>query len=136
MTIYLAPSSRIKDVVIDSGSEATQMAMFERNSANQSINDICPIFEDVYRYFNVGNCESDAIKSDAKNYIQAEVDGNITNDKLYKSQFFVKKDNTKEEIDTFNILANSEERNNLGVFLMMLHKGDLSNNISTQFITF
>lgn len=129
VTIYLAPSSRIKDVVIDSGSEATQMAMFERNSANQSINDICPIFEDVYRYFNVGNCESDAIKSDAKNYIQAEVDGNITNDKLYKSQFFVKKDNTKEEIDTFNILANSEERNNLGVFLMMLHKVDLSNNI-------
>lgn len=129
VTIYLAPSSKIRDVVIDSGSEATQMAMFGRENGMQGVNSICPILNDVYQYFGGGDFENDAI-----NCIQAEVEGNVINDELYKSQFFVRKNNDdNEDINNFNIYGRVDETNSFGVFQMMLQRDNL-NEIKESYI--
>lgn len=121
VTIYLAPSSKIRDVVIDSGSEATQMAMFGRENGMQGVNSICPILNDVYQYFGGGDFENDAI-----NCIQAEVEGNVINDELYKSQFFVRKNNDDNEVNNFDIYGRVDETNSFGVFQMMLQRDNLN----------
>ena len=79
--IYLAPSGQIRDAVIDSGSEATQLAIFKRTGETHNVNLIQPIFTNVFSHFKEYT-DDNAFREYATMCIQAEVDGNNLNEKL------------------------------------------------------
>lgn len=92
--IYLAPQSQIRDVVLDCGSEATQMAMFHHNEPC-SINDRIRILKDIFTHF--GKKERACNYTD---FVQAEseVKGLDCNKYLFKSVFFAKDTFESDEI--------------------------------------
>lgn len=82
--LYVSSANKIADVVLDFGSEASQMTIFKRNEA-QDVNGIAHLFEDMYQLYGG--------ESEYKNYLQYD-DSEIG---LYKSVFFVQKEWTREE---------------------------------------
>lgn len=109
--VYLAPKGQIRDVVIDCGSEATQMAMFKRNSPC-NINERLPILSGILNHFG-------AEKERHKEYIQAESDNTKFDKYLYKSIFFAKKEIESDELEEENIFPTDEERENENSILRM-----------------
>lgn len=89
---FLAPTSQIIDAVIDSGSEATQIAVFKRGD-HISVNNIIPILDDTLVHFGISGQEYNP-----NQFIQAEVEGDVCNQKLLKTRFFVKKNLQEDNI--------------------------------------
>lgn len=83
--LYVSGADKIADVVLDFGSEASQMTIFNRDKA-QDVNGIMPLFEDMYQLYG----EDSKIYNDYLQYDDSEIE-------LYKSVFFVKKEWTREE---------------------------------------
>lgn len=106
---FLAPSSQIIDAVIDSGSEATQIAIYERGG-DISINNLIPVVEDTFAHFNIN--EKEYIPND---FIQTEVEGNACNSRLLKTRFFVKNE-LNAKISADSVLPSGED----GPLLRML----------------
>ena len=84
LKLYVSGANRIADVVLDFGSEASQMTIFRRDEA-QDINGITPLFEDMHRLYG-GDLEY-------KDYLQYDESGTG----LYKSIFFAQKEWTRED---------------------------------------
>lgn len=100
---FLAPSAQIIDAVVDSGSEATQIAVFKRGE-NFSVNNLMPIVNDTLTHFNINNNEFSA-----EDFIQAEVDGDVHNPRLFKTRFFVKNKLGIDELRQCSLLPNRED---------------------------
>jgi hypothetical protein len=95
--LYVSGADRIADVVLDFGSEASQMTTFKRDEA-QNVNGIMPLIEDMNRLYGG--------ESDYKNYLQYDE----SEKGLYKSIFFAKKEWTREDGNncTASILLDEE----------------------------
>lgn len=83
--LYVGGADKIADVVLDFGSEASQMTVFERDEA-QDVNGIIPLFEDMYHLYG----KDSKMYNDYLQYNDSEIE-------LYKSVFFVKKEWTFED---------------------------------------
>ena len=83
--LYVSGANKIADVVLDFGSEASQMTIFKRDEA-QNVNGITPLFEDMMRLYG-GESEN------CDDYLQ--YDHSETG--LYKSMFFAQKEWTRED---------------------------------------
>lgn len=98
IVIYIAPEGQIRDAVIDSGSESSQIAIFKRD-AGYSIDNVFSIVNSAYRFFtqgrNKGNNE-EMIKEIVNSY-QSESDDQSYDPNLFKSVFFAKKNINTEE---------------------------------------
>lgn len=84
--INVAPKECIWDVVLDYGSEASQLLVSKR-SQNNTINDICVLFDEFYMAHNnnIPNCDNNG---DVRtHYIQYDQD----NKHYYKSLFYIKR---------------------------------------------
>lgn len=97
IVVYVAPEGQIRDAVIDSGSESSQMAIFKRNdngSGNEySERNIYDIMNGVYRFFEnkSGSIDNPDDKNRIINSYQSEGNGSEYECKLFKSVFFAKK---------------------------------------------
>ena len=88
--LYISPKKNISDVILDFGSEASQMTVFNRNHAidNTGFSDL---FSNIKRELTGQGLDK---KQDLDFYQYDD-----SNSKLFKSQFFVKKNIVKQEID-------------------------------------
>lgn len=110
--ILLAPSGQIRDAVIDSGSESSQYAMFNRTENVYNVNFIQPIFENVFAHFKgFEHIANRSLREYALKCVQAESNGNVFDNSLFKSRFFVKRINQRGDISLKKILpeAGSDE---------------------------
>lgn len=88
--VYIAPQNKIADVVLDFGSESTQLAVYPRGE-EMTINAIVNLFDSI-KQSKEGNLACD------KDYYQFDESDN----NLYRSNFFVKKEISKDQIkDSF-----------------------------------
>lgn len=125
VNFYLAPPSQIRDAVIDSGSEATQIALFERKRDGKiSINDIIPILDDTLVHFKISDEEYAPT-----DFIQAETEEDVYDSSLFKSKFFVKKEVNKTDISSQTLLPNREIDS---VLKMLMTSGQLEDMRNTH----
>lgn len=92
IVIYISPEGQIRDAVIDSGSESSQIAIFKRDG-DYSINNVFSIINSAYRFFTQGrNQDNDEkMREEIINSYQSESDDQSYDPKLFKSVFFAKK---------------------------------------------
>lgn len=122
--IYLAPDKQIYNVVLDCGSEASQMAAFQKRRGEKfGINNRLSIMTSIMTNFNFTDADR------YKHFVQAEVDddGGIPDEKLYKSVFFAKK--SIKEDDLKNVLpeidAKGYQDDSTSFLRMCVDKNDL-----------
>lgn len=123
VNFYLAPASQIRDAVIDSGSEATQIALFKRDG-EISINNIIPILDDTLVHFKISDEEYAPT-----DFIQAETEEDVYDSSLFKSKFFVKKEVNKTDISSQTLLPNREIDS---VLKMLMTSGQLEDMRNTH----
>lgn len=133
--LYLVPQNKICDVVLDCGSEATQMAIFP-SKAQGGLDNLVPIQDDVFQHFGVkvdeyvndlpedASAEDKTLnnKKNPENYIQSEP-GDIC---LYKSIFYAKNSFSSDETEDDKIFPTSDDHKNENPILKMcVYNGDL-----------
>ena len=106
LQLYIAPKRNISDVILDFGSEASQMTVFNRN---QTINNtgFSELFGNIKREFTGQGLD----KKQDLDYYQYD----DSNAKLFKSQFFVKKEVENEEIESAMEIPSMVQQNLLKV---------------------
>lgn len=134
--MYQSPSGQVRDVVIDSGSEATQYAMFKRDANVNNVNYIQEILTNVIRHFKGAAADGNSRDEYALKCIQAEVNGNVFDKTLFKSQFFVRKEVGKNVItqDTILPTADGSREEGLDSVLRMLTTKEELNDITKSHI--
>lgn len=95
--LYVSSANKIADVVLDFGSEASQMTIFKRDEA-QGVNGIANLFEDMYQLYG-GD-------SEYNNYLQYDA----SERGLYKSIFFAKKEWTSEDENNSSAFIQLDEK--------------------------
>ena len=93
LVIYVAPVENISDVILDFGSEASQMAVFRRDG-QMDING----FSDLYPNIKLKLTGQDFDERTELNYHQYD----DSSRKLFKSQFFIRRNVEREEVKTAN----------------------------------
>ena len=93
LVIYVAPKSNISDVILDFGSEASQMAVFRRDG-EMNIDGFSDLFPNIKRKLT-----GEVLKEGTElNYHQYD----DSNRKLFKSQFFIRRNVERAEVDSAN----------------------------------
>lgn len=85
--ISVAPKECIWDVVLDYGSEASQLLVSQR-SQNITVNNLCTLFDEFYMVHNNGDIpKKDNSDDERRHYIQFDPDNGC----YYKSLFYIKR---------------------------------------------
>jgi len=80
-TIFLSPANQVEDVILDFGSEATQLSISNRGAIN-NVRNLVPLFEKMWEELGEPNK-----KEDMETCMQRDA----SDKNLYRSRFFVKK---------------------------------------------
>lgn len=80
-TIFLSPANQVEDVILDFGSEATQLSISNRGSIN-NVNNLVSLFDLMWEDLGETNKQND---------IDICMQHDASDENLYRSRFFVKK---------------------------------------------
>lgn len=109
-TIFLSPANQVDDVILDFGSEATQLSISNRDAIN-NVNNLVPLFRMMWNELGKDNK-----KEDTEICMQRDA----TDVNLYRSRFFVKK---KIDLSVLqNTKASSDPKKNELIKLLTLSK--------------
>lgn len=109
-TIFLSPAKQVDDVILDFGSEATQLSISNRGAIN-NVKDLVPLFKMMWNELGKNNK-----KEDTEICMQRDA----TDENLYRSRFFVKK---KIDLSVLqNTKASSDPKKNELIKLLTLSK--------------
>lgn len=86
INIGVAPKECIWDVVLDYGSEASQL-LVSRRSENNTVNDLSVLFDEFFMVHNGGQLPVNDGANGREHYIQYDSD----NERYYKSVFYIKR---------------------------------------------
>ena len=109
-TIFLSPANQVDDVILDFGSEATQLSISNRGAIN-NVNNLVPLFKMMWNELGKNNKIEDT-----KICMQRDA----TDVNLYRSRFFVKK---KIDLSVLqNTKASNDPKKNELIKLLTLSK--------------
>lgn len=118
---HLAPKDQIRDAVIDAGSEACQIAIFNRDENEIGNRNIYPIMNGVYRFFTNNPTVNE---EDIKCTYQAEVKDRRYDARLLKSVFFAK--NVIDNIEENDVIVGDNDKSDEALLRMYVSKNDLN----------
>ena len=124
---HLAPKGQIRDAVIDAGSEACQIAIFNRDENEIGNGNIYPIMNGVYRFFTN---KPTVNEKDIKCTYQAEVKDISYDERLLKSVFFAK--NVIDKIGENDVIVGDNDKSDEALLRMYVSKND--SNLRKEYI--